>query len=436
MKANLLVSAGVASAAIPTVHMPINLRYGADKKVSTDLKVSYSETPIEVCYDLGSSDFWLFRPDAIQNWGANCLSCQGQCNRTVPEAGVYDPSKSTSATKVGPWDALYGYGGGLAKGYRTNGVVNDTFTFSNEAGSSTVVPDVQVALAFYLQQRIKDPKGECDPVPKYDYSIMGISPYYTSPSRNIENTTGPSFRQNLLQQGLVGNKVQSMWFEKAPAKLDDTYTGSGLQGGIDLSKFTGPLVKIPSIPATNISYGAAGYYTYQPNLTFVGNGSNVPLPVDRSDTVTINECIIDSGAVSDGFAPIDQDGFLNATGLKYNPKRPYPGQMLSWPAPCDTLPTDGDAAFLQYSFMGLDGKTPIEIDMPLRSYARQQEPEDAEIGWCTMRMYLGSCLLGAPFSTRVFFAGDDDRLELALAKGGVAERGSGVDYSQVVDRIP
>ncbi|KAK8099561.1 Eukaryotic aspartyl protease [Apiospora kogelbergensis] len=436
MKANLLVSAGAASAAIPTVHMPINFKYGADSKISTDLKLPYSDTTIEVCYDLGSSDFWMFHPNAIQNWGANCLSCQGQCNRTVPDSGVYDPSKSSSASEVGPWDALYGYGGGLAKGYRTDGVVNDTFTFGNEAGYSTVVPDVQVALAFYLQQRIKDPKGECDPVPKYDFSIMGISPYYTSPKPNIENTTGPSFRQNLLQQGLVANTVQSLWFEKAPAKLEDTYTGSGLQGGIDLSKFTGPLVKIPSIPATDISYGAAGYYTYQPNLTFVADGAHVDLPVDRSGRAIDNECIIDSGAVSDGFAPIDQARFLNVTGLAYNPKRPDPGQMLSWPGACDTIPTDGEQAFLQYSFASVDGKSSIEIDMPLRSYARQQLPEDVEIGWCTMRMYLGSCLLAAPFSTRAFFAADDARLELALAKGGVAERGSGVDYSQVVDRIP
>ncbi|KAK8102482.1 aspartic peptidase domain-containing protein [Apiospora sp. TS-2023a] len=437
MKANLLLSAGAASAAIPTVHMPLNLKYGADKKVSTQLKLPYSDNTIDVCYDLGSSDFWMFRPNAIQNWGKNCLACQGLCNVTVPDAGVYDPSKSTSATEVGPWDAMYGYGGGLSKGYRTNAVVNDTFTFTNEAGYSTVVPDVQVALAFYLQQRILDPKGECDPVPKYDYSIMGMSPYYTSPDRNIENTTGPAFRHNLLKQGLVENTVQSLWFEKAPPKIEDTWTGSGLQGGIDLSKFTGPLVKIPMVPATDISYGAVGYYTYQPNVTFVQDGANTAIPVDRSDTVTINECLIDSGATSDGFAPIDQDLFLNVTGLRYNPKRNNPGQPLAWPAPCDTIPTDGEKAFLQYSFAALDpAAAPIEINMPLRSYARQQDPVDAEIGWCTMNIYLGSCMLGSPFSTRAFFAADDTRFELALAKGGVAEQGSGVDYTRVVDRIP
>ncbi|KAK8024424.1 acid protease [Apiospora rasikravindrae] len=438
MKANLLVSAGVASAAIPTVHMPLNLRYGANKKVSTELKLPYSDGTVEVCYDLGSSDFWMFRPKAIQNWGKNCLLCQGMCNVTVPDAGIYDPSQSTSASEIAPWDAMYGYGGGAAKAYHANGVVNDTFTFTNDAGYSTVVPDVQVAMTFYLQQRILDPKGECNPVPEYDYSIMGMSPYYTSPDRNIENTTGPSFRHNLLEQGLVANTVQSLWFERAPARIEDTYTGSGLQGGIDLSKFEGPLVKIPTLPATDIAYGAVGYYTIQPNLTFVAaDGGIVDIPVDRSNTVTINECIIDSGATRDGLAPLDADRFLNVTGLRYSPSRPYPGQELAWPAPCDTIPTDGEQAFLQYSFAALDpAAAPIEISMPLRAYARQQDPEDTAIGWCTINIFLGSCMLGSPFSTRAFFAADDARLELALAKGGVAERGSGVDPAHVVDRIP
>ncbi|KAK7937442.1 aspartic peptidase domain-containing protein [Apiospora aurea] len=101
-----------------------------------------------------------------------------------------------------------------------------------------------------------------------------------------------------------------------------------------------------------------------------------------------------------------------------------------------TILTDGDKAFLQYSFASVDDKSTIEIDMPLRSYARQQEPEDAEMGWCTMRIYLGSCMLGAPFTTRAFFAANDDRVELTLAKGGVAERGSKINHDQVVDRIP
>ncbi|KAK7947008.1 uncharacterized protein PG986_011329 [Apiospora aurea] len=408
MKANLLVSAGVASAAIPTVHMPLNLKYGADKKVSTELKLPYSDDAIEVCYDLGSSDFWMFRPNAIQNWGRNCLLCQGLCNVTVPDAGIYDPSKSTSASEIAPWDALYAYGGGVSKAYRANGVVNDTFTFTNDAGYSTTVPDVEVAMTFYLQQRILDPKGECNPVPEYDYSIMGMSPYYTSPDPKIQNTTGPHFRHRLLEQGLVENTVQSLWFEKAPAKLEDTYTGSGLQGGIDLSKFSGPLVKIPTVPATDIAYGAAGYYTLQPNVTFVAEDGavGVDIPVDRSNTVIIPECIIDSGATRDGLAPLDPDRFLAR-------------------------------AFLRYSFAALDpAAAPIEISMPLRAYARQQDPEDAALGWCTINLFLGSCMLGSPFSTRAFFAADDARLELALAKGGVAERGSGVDPAHVVDRIP
>ncbi|KAK8013452.1 hypothetical protein PG991_009045 [Apiospora marii] len=57
-------------------------------------------------------------------------------NRTVPEAGVYNPFKSTSASEVGSWAVMYGYDGGMSKAYYTNSVVNDTFAFANDAGYS------------------------------------------------------------------------------------------------------------------------------------------------------------------------------------------------------------------------------------------------------------------------------------------------------------
>jgi hypothetical protein len=442
MRASRLLAAASAAvaarAAVPTVHMPLNIRYGENNKVSTTLLLPYSNTPIDVCYDLGSSDFFLFGPNSTMNWGRDCLSCQGACNMSVPMADTYDPALSTTASTVEPWNAFYAYGGGLSKGYVSQEIVNDTFTFVNDANYSTTVPDVQVALAWYLQQRIKDPNGTCNPVPLYDFSIMGIAPYYSSPDPRVENTTGPSFRQNLLDQGLIAAPVQSMWFEVAPDALNETYTGSGLQGGIDMSKVDGPLVKVNSILATDLGYSYVGYYTNQSNVTFTASdgSSTTDIPIDRTGYASDDYCLIDSGAFGDSLAPVNQTAFLETTGLVYNPARPYPGEYLSWPHPCSSIPTDPDVSFLTYTFVGLKANETLEINMPLRAYARHQAPEDQALGWCTINISLGECLLGTPFMTRAFFAADDERGELALGKGGLAARGSGIDGGRVVGRIP
>ena len=314
MKAAALgsVSAVLAADAVPTVHMPLHMRYGDNNKVSTELVLPYNNKSIEVCYDLGSPDFWVFAPNSIQNWGCPYLDCQGKCNLTVPDSGTYDASLSSTASKVEPWDHIYGYGGGLAKKYVTDGIVNDTFSFTSLNGKyTTKVPNVQVALVDYLQQKIRD-DGSCSPVPPYDFSILGLSPYFSSPDPAVQNTTGPSFRQNLLEQGQISAPVQSLWFEKAPAGVTDTYTGSGLLGGLDTSKYAGPLVKVPRLHGT---YSETEYYTYAANITVNGT----PVEIDRSGTITDEKCLIDSGAVADSLLPADKEAFLKLTGLRENP---------------------------------------------------------------------------------------------------------------------
>lgn len=414
-----------ADAAPPTVHMPLHMHYGYNNKVSTEIVLPYGNKTIEVCYDLGSPDFWLFAPGSIQNWGCRYLSCQGHCNRTVPDAGTYDASLSPTASKVEPWDTYYGYGGGLAKMFQTDGIVNDTFSFASLDGKySTKVPNVQVALVDYLQQRIDD-EGSCSPVPAYDFSILGLAPYISSPDPDVLNTTGPSFRQNLLEQGQISAPVQSLWFEKAPEGVTDTYTGSGLLGGIDTSKYEGPLVKIPRVYA---GYSEDEYYTYAANVTVDGT----EVEIDRSATAT-EKCLIDSGAVADSVLPVDKEAFLQLTGLRQNPTPNRQVPYLSWPDKCDTIPAD---RFIEYSFAGVDASETATIKVPLRAYARYQEADDEAMGWCTMALHASGCGMSAPFFTAAFFAADDERGEIAFAQGGVAEQGSGVDADSVVLRIP
>lgn len=370
---------------------------------------------------------WLFQSGSIQNWGCKYLACQGPCNLTVPEELSYDPSLSSTATELQPWEAVYGYGGGLGKMYLSNSTLNDTFVFRNEAGHSIELPQVQVALTQYLQQRVEDKSGTCTPVPVYTHAILGVAPYVSSPDPTVQNSTGPSFRQNLLDRGLISAAVQSLWFEKAPKDLHATFTGVGLLGGIDTSKFEGPLVKVPRL-AGGYSYNE--YYTHAANVSFNG----VSFGFDRSPQTGVQDfCIIDSGAQGDGVNPVDQKAFLNATGLVVNPKRTGGGEYLSWPGPCDDVPTD---SALEYTFGGVDPKQNVTIKVPFRTYARFQEPTDDELGWCTMAIYLRGCDLGAPFQSAAFFAADDEHSEIALAQGGVAEQGSGVNTTSVILRIP
>lgn len=425
-----LASAAPAAAAavVPTVHMPVHMKYGDNNKFATSLVLPYSGETVEVCYDLGSPDFWIFAPNATQNWGCRYLDCQGPCNASVSEAGSYDPSRSAAATPVEPWRANYAYGGGLSKQYKSDKIVNDTFTFTNPNGYSTTVADVRVALVYYLQQRTQIPEqNTCAEKPAYDFSIMGMAPYFSSPDPKVQNTTGPSFRQNLLEQGRISAPVQSLWMEKAPQDVRGTFTGAGLLGGIDTSKYTGPLVRIPRLK--DLGYSLSEYYTHAANLSFNGV---TPIPIDSTNTTA---CIIDSGAVGDSHNPVDDDAYFNTTGLRLNPKHPTPyrGSYLSWPGRCDDIPAD---RFFEYSMAGVrEGETAV-VKVPLRNYARFQDPVDEAMGWCTMAISLRGCGLNSPFLSAAFFAADDESGEIAIAQGGVAEQGSGVDASKVVLRIP
>jgi hypothetical protein len=419
MNSALLISAAAcvtlaASNALPVVEVPLTIQYGGNHRVSTYVLPSYTDTPIEATYDLGSTAFWLFGPGAIRNWGKDCFGCEGPCNDSVPVDWTYDASKSSTASPGIPYNAEYGYGGGLNKLYITHESFNDTFEFVNSAGHSLVLPNTQISIADYLIQRQLDKSGNCtsDP-PLYTRAIIGVGPYDDHPYASA----GPQFRHNLLLQGRISNNMQSMWFDQAPKDLYGNITGFGLLGGIDTSKFEGPLVKVPS----------DGLNAYVPDTSFNG----VTIPVDKS--APENLCFIDSGAFGDGIRAVNQGAFFNVTGIRQNPKRTQPGSNLAWPGRCETIRAH---ASFEYSFPGINSNETARIKVPLRSYVMAQDPLDEEIGWCTLNLYVGGCGFGTPFLKHTFFARDDDNSVLALAQGGVSVPGSTVDSNSILARIP
>ncbi|KAH8589397.1 aspartic peptidase domain-containing protein [Bisporella sp. PMI_857] len=408
----LLALASIAVAVADPVYFPLNYRYGGGSKVSTDIVLPWSNSTIEVVFDQGSENFWVFGPDAVMNWGKTCLFCQGQCNTTVTP--YYDPSLSATASTE-PFSFFNGYGA-YTKIVQGDTSANDTLTFSSTSGQKSNVP-VRVALVDYMQQRLSD-GGQCIAAENYDRGILGTAPFQRS---STWNTTGPHVRQDLLESGVISAAVQSMWFDTAPSLINGTFTGGATFGGIDLSKYTGELVKLPLFTNDNTQGGASvGYYVAPPTVTVNGT------VLDGSE-LTTRTCLIDSGTQIDDL-PISTaslNDFLAAAGLVYSPVG-----RIAFPGACDDIPRDRT---IDLEFAGLEEGKKVSIKIPLRNYARA---DGMEVGFCTLNIDVGGCLFGAPFATAAFFAADDEAGEVALAQGGVSEIGSGVDYDNVVVRIP
>lgn len=404
---------GTTATTIPTVHFPLNYKYGTENKVATSVSVPWSDEPIDVVYDQGSENFWLMAPNATVNWGCQALACQGPCN--VTETAVYDYTQSSTAVTE-PFGSLYLYGT-FDKVLSGSIAVNDTLKFVNVAGAESTIPGIEFALENYLQNRIGT-NGTCSATaPDHDVGILGVSPYQHNAYRN---TTGPHVRKNLLDNGQIGANVHCIWFDEAPADAEATYTGGGLMGGIDTSKYTGPLVKVPYLsPQLEAETVSVGYYVAVPQVS-VGN-TTFDLATDSTS------CFLDSGThIDDLPVPFDAtDLFYNVTGISEDPYG-----HLAWPGNCDTVPAD---VTIDLTWTGVNANETVTVKVPLRNYVRGNVSPD---GWCSLNLSPGGCLLSAPFSTAAFFAADDERNEVALAQGAVSSMGSSPDADSIVERIP
>lgn len=401
------------NATIPTVHFPLNYKYGAANKVATAVSVPWSDTAIDVVYDQGSENFWLMAPNATVNWGCTSLACQGPCN--VTETEVYDYTQSSSAvTSEFGSQYLYGLFDKVVLG---DMAVNDTLTFVNVAGVESTIPGIEFALERYLQNRIGY-NGTCGAAaPLHDVGILGVSPYQHNANRN---TSGPHVRKNLLDRGQIGANVHCIWFDEAPEGVEDTYTGGGLMGGIDTSKYTGPLVKVPyKTPELEAQQTTVGYYVSVPQVS-VGN-TTFDVATDSTS------CFLDSGThIDDLPIPFDAtDLFYNATGIVVDPVG-----YIAWPGSCDSVPSD---VTIDLTWTGVNANETVTVKVPLRNYVRGNLSPD---GYCSLNLSPGGCLLSAPFSTAAFFAADDERNEVALAQGAVSSMGSTPDAASIVERIP
>lgn len=157
--------------------------------------------------DTGSFELWV-NPDCSTVTGGDAAFCE--------RAGQYDTTKSSTAKALGTTRTLR-YGIGSANiSYFT-----DTITL---AGSTTALRDVQFGVATWTEDAFS--------------GILGIG--Y---GKGI-GTRYPNFVDQLHAQGAVRVKAYTLALGSK-----DAQEGVVVFGGVDTSKFAGPLARLPIIPA-------------------------------------------------------------------------------------------------------------------------------------------------------------------------------------------
>lgn len=237
---------------------------------------------------------------------------------------------------------------------------------------------------------------------QYDRSILGISQFVTT--SKIANTEGTSFRQDLLDEGLIHSKTMSFWFDKTSEAYNSTFYGTVLFGGVpERRKYSGELVKIKLSPPTGYY---VGYYLPTPKFTATNmkTGKQVAQKVGASNA----NCYVDSGSGLDTL-PIAQNAFLKSTGLVMH------GGYPAWPGPCSSIPAN---AYITITVPGATKGKSVAIQIPYKNYARGIVGESKNR--CALSMQLGEnfgCTFAAPSTTAMFMAVNDDTNEFALAQG-------------------
>lgn len=407
--------------------MPIQLVYGDDPAVTTTLLLpGQPGKNLTVVYDLGSVNWWVVDAGAYLNWGCtDGLACSGPCNAPIYPA--YDPSDSPHATEQSNFSAFYSYGN-FGKEVEGSFTINDTFTFTNIAGQAATVPDMRVELASNMTLAVS-PGGANDTCVydnEFDHAIMGLAPWV--PAYGYANSTklspGPSARQDLLERGRIGASVQCMWFDEAPDDVFAPFTGGGLLGAVDTSKYVGPLVKVPVLTSgLGTAEQAVGYWVAAPAVSVAGTQFN-------SSEYTGTACMVDSGSQYDSI-PVnwaESDAFLAALNVVDTPLG-YQG----YNGTCDSIP---HTLTIDLTWEGVEAGQEVTIRMPLRNYVRSSGAASTEEGYCMLNFDTAGCMFTAPFMTAAFFAADDAKNEIALAQGGASPRGSPISLTSLVTTFP
>lgn len=238
----------------------LQLANRSDVAYYAQLSIGTPPQPVFVQLDTGSFELWV-NPDCNTVTGADASFC----DRT----GFYDTSKSSTVNSLGTSKTLrYGIGSANIS------YVKDTITL---AGSTTSLKDVQFGVATSSQDAFS--------------GILGIG------YGNGIATRYPNFVDQLKDQNATRVKAYTLALGSK-----ESQEGVIVFGGVDTSKFSGTLTKLPVIPAAKAPDKVPRFWVDMKSITFqsppgAGNTagsqsrtyelSNIPAFLDSGSTMTL-----------------------------------------------------------------------------------------------------------------------------------------------------
>ncbi|KAI0393135.1 eukaryotic aspartyl protease [Xylariaceae sp. FL0594] len=258
----------------------VSLAKRSDVAYYAELSVGTPPQQVFVQLDTGSFELWV---------NPSCSALQGPADvRFCQAVGQYDPSSSTSAVLLSTGKTLnYGIGSADIR------YVKDHIGL---AGTDTVLTNVQFGVA-------------TDTVDEFA-GILGIGHgvNVTIRYRNMID--------QLADQGVTKTKAFSLALGSK-----DEQEGVVVFGGLDTSKFTGPLQTQPIIPANRAPDGVPRYWINMESLTLVPPGGKdkkqytngtMAVFLDSGATLTLlPTALADAIAADFGAGAVSNDGFYS-----------------------------------------------------------------------------------------------------------------------------
>lgn len=348
----------------------------AHQRYLINLTVGTPPVSFAVTADTGSADLWFPL--------ANSSGCSPNC-----PPPTYDPSASSTSIDLGyPFNSTYGLTPDLQV---TGEYYNDTVHLG-----SAVIPQMTVAT------------GNIPPE-IYEagiYGLMGLGSRFGEAVYNNPSSPGsgkvsfPTIYDQLKTLGYIKKRLFSIWLNDIAAS-----TGSILFGGIDLSKYTGKLQKVPVVLSRGVFTGWAV------NLTSVSltssNGTH-----NLSSTGFPIEVVLDSGSPNMYLPTTVADAVASTLNATTDQGTPY--------VPCSFRQADGSLHFGFGNGSAPKFEVPYsELIYPFGSPAKVGNvtaPDGTELCYLGLLGTPGPIfLLGDTFIRSLYVVYDADELEISFA---------------------
>lgn len=255
----------------------LQLANRSDVAYYAQLSIGTPPQPVYVQLDTGSFELWV-NPDCTKVSGGDAVFCE--------RAGKYDSSKSTTSESLGTSKTLK-YGIGTAN----ISYVTDTITLM---GSTTALKTVQFGVASASEDTFS--------------GILGIG-YGMG-----KTTRYPNFVDQLAAQNATKVKAYTL-----SLGTKDAQEGVIVFGGVDTSKFSGPLTKLPVIPAANSPDKVPRFWVDMESIAIsppgaasrVYENSKMPVFLDSGSTMTLLPPNLTNAIAFDfGVTNPDSNGFF------------------------------------------------------------------------------------------------------------------------------